>query len=99
MSQKSSKRGNTGELSLEEAYRKAYESIAEVMENSRRFADWKEHERALTPTQLELAERIRTAFAGITCGESLGYMSGEAADGPCTEKYLRLFMQREERRD
>lgn len=36
MSQKSSKRGNTGALLLEEAYRKAYESIAEVMENSRR---------------------------------------------------------------
>lgn len=54
MSKKSSKRGNTGELSLEEAYRKAYESIAEVMENS------------------------RCRFAGITCGESLGYMSGEA---------------------
>lgn len=67
--------------------------------NRRRFADWKEHERELTPTQLELAERIRTAFAGITCGESLGYMSGEAADGPCTEEYLRVFMQREVRRD
>lgn len=53
----------------------------------------------MTPTQQALAERIRTAFAGITCGESLGYMSGAAADGPCTEKYLRVFMQREERRD
>ena len=66
-----------------------WEHELSVMENSRSsFADWRERRRELTPTQQELAERIRTAFDGVSCGDSLGYMSGFV---------INAFMQREQR--
>lgn len=49
-----------------------------VMENCRSyFADWKGHRREQTPTQQALAELIRKAFDGVTCGESLCYVEPE----------------------
>ena len=68
------------------------------MENSRSsFADWRERRRELTPTQQKLAERIRTAFDGVSCGDSLGYMSGFAEDDYCEKDIINAFMQREQR--
>ena len=75
-----------------------WEHELSVMENSRSsFADWRERRRELTPTQQELAERIRTAFDGVSCGDSLGYMSGFAEDDYCEKDIINAFMQREQR--
>lgn len=74
------------------------ENELSVMENCRSyFADWREHRRELPPTQQELAERIRKAFDGVTCGDSFGYMSGFAEDDYCEKDIIQAFMQREQR--
>ena len=74
------------------------ENELSFMENCRSyFADWREHRREMTPTQQELAERIRKAFDGVTCGDSLGYMSGFAEDDYCEKDIIKAFMQREQR--
>ena len=85
-------------ISPDAPFPERWEQELSVMENCRSyFADWRERRRELTLTQHELAERIRTAFDGVSCGDSLGYMSGFAEDDYCEKDIINAFMQREQR--